>query len=208
MLPKKGKKLPAWEGALAGRQAYAEIVAELLRKEHGDSHRAAKQIMRMTGASERTVKHWLSSNHGPDNVFLLRLIATSPVIRAFVLGVMEMDVAGRQWGEPMRSHYRSGALGERSTIAGAGQFAGNDPINDPERDPINDPITEPLNPRQRWFYERVAGGIQSTAHDLASHWGVSSKTARRDIAVLRAAGLMHFCGARRNGRYMKSRLLP
>ncbi len=201
MLPKKGKKLPPWKGALEGRQAYAEIIAELLRKEHGDSHRAAKQIMRMTGASERTVKHWLSANHGPDNVFLLRLIATSPVIRAFVLGVMEMDVAGRQWGEPARSDYHAGTPGERSAIAGAGQFARNDPINDPERDRINDPITEPLNQRQRWFYERVASGIHSTALDLVKHWDVSPKTARRDIAGLRSAGLLHFSGARRNGRY-------
>ncbi len=34
MLPKKGRKLPAWEGALASRQAFAETIANLLRKEH------------------------------------------------------------------------------------------------------------------------------------------------------------------------------
>ena len=45
MLPKKGRKLPAWEGALASRQAYAEVIANLLRKEHGDTHRAVKQLM-------------------------------------------------------------------------------------------------------------------------------------------------------------------
>ncbi|WP_337138234.1 hypothetical protein [Sphingomonas aquatica] len=45
MLPKKGRKLPAWEGALASRQAYAEVIANLLRKEHGDTHRAVKQLV-------------------------------------------------------------------------------------------------------------------------------------------------------------------
>jgi len=201
MLPKKGKKLPVWEGALAGRQAYAEIIAGLLRKEHGDSHRAVKQLMRQTGASERTVKHWLAANHGPDNVYLLRLIVTSPVIRAFVLGVMEIDVRGQHLADPERSDDHAGAENGRSGFAGSGYAVINDPINDPERDRISDPITEPLNQRQQWFLDRVARGIRSRAGDIVMHWGVSPKTARRDIAVLRSAGLLHFTGARRNGRY-------
>ena len=102
MLPKKGKKLPAWKGALGGRQAYADVMADLLKKEHGDSHRAVKLLMRQTDASERTIKHWLAAQHGPDTVFFLRLVATSPVIRAFVLGVIESPVMARQSSRPMR----------------------------------------------------------------------------------------------------------
>ena len=64
MLLKKGKKLPLWTGVLGGRELYAKTVADLLRKEHGDSHRAIKQLMRQTDASERTIKHWLSAQHG------------------------------------------------------------------------------------------------------------------------------------------------
>ncbi len=60
MLPKTGRKLPLWTGVLGGREVYARTIAELLRKEHGDSRRAIKQLMRQTDASERTVKHWLS----------------------------------------------------------------------------------------------------------------------------------------------------
>ena len=30
MLPKKGRKLPTWEGALSGRQAFADVMATLL----------------------------------------------------------------------------------------------------------------------------------------------------------------------------------
>ena len=36
MLPKKGRKLPLWTGVLGGREIYAQTIAELLRKEHGD----------------------------------------------------------------------------------------------------------------------------------------------------------------------------
>jgi len=67
----------------------AQTIADLLRKEHGDTHRAIKQLMRQTNASERTVKHWLSAQHAPDTLFFLRLMVSSPVIRAFVLGLIE-----------------------------------------------------------------------------------------------------------------------
>lgn len=204
MLPKKGKKLPVWEGALAGRQAYAEIIASLLRQEHGDSHRAVKQLMRQTGASERTIKHWLAANHGPDNVYLLRLIATSPVIRAFVQGVIEMGVRGQQVADRELLDRRAASTNSAPGLVGSVHITADDPINDPDRDRISDPMTEPLKRRQQWFLERVVRGIRSTASDIELHWGVSPKTARRDIAALRSAGLIHFTGARRNGRYRAS----
>ena len=39
-------------------------MADLLKKEHGDSHRAVKLHMCQTDASERTIKHWLAAQHG------------------------------------------------------------------------------------------------------------------------------------------------
>lgn len=203
MLPKKGRKLPAWEGALAGRQAYADVMADLLRKEHGDSHRAVKQLMRQTDASERTVKHWLAAQHGPDTVFFLRLIATSPVIRAFVLGVVESPIVGRQSFPSGRWAYNDTMMDARADRIGGRNLPKNDPMNDPDRDPGNDPITEGLNQRQRWFLDRVGKGLRSGARDIVDGWNVSPKTARRDIAGLRLAGLLQFVGARRNGRYQR-----
>ena len=100
MLQKKGRRLPAWKSVLGGREVYARTIAELLRKEHGDSHRAIKQLMRQTDASERTVKHWLSGQHGPDTVYFLRLVVSSPVIRAFVLGLIE-GPASRRMPDPV-----------------------------------------------------------------------------------------------------------
>lgn len=201
MLPKKGRKLPMWEGALAGRQAYAGIIAELLRKEHGDSHRAVKQLMRQTDASERTVKHWLAAQHGPDAVFFLRLVATSPVIRAYVLGVIESPIASRQsvlFPQSESSHTSSFADLQRKEI---GVGPKNDPRSDPKSDPLSDLRTGELNDRQQWFLERVARGGRTRSRDIAIRWQVSLKTARRDIDRLRSAGLLQFTGARKNGRY-------
>lgn len=193
MLPKKGRKLPKWEGVLAGRQAYAETIAQLLEREHGETHRAVKQVMKLTDASERTVKHWLSGQHGPDTVFFLRLVTSSPVIRAFVIGLIESSQGagdGRQEVDQKASRRPS-------------KTSDTQPPRQDRRqnDRINDPITDALNERQRWFLGRVAAGHRCRAADICGQWKVSAKTARRDIAALSAMGLIRFTGARRNGRY-------
>lgn len=207
MLPKTGRKLPLWKGVLEGREIYARTIAELLRKELGDSHRAIKQLMRQTDASERTVKHWLSGQHGPDTVYFLRLVVTSPVIRAFFLGLIESPAA-IPLTEPVdrislaraREAYADGeAAGGRAAAHGPK----NDPNHVPERDPINVPDQAGLNERQRWFLDRVAQG-RCDAKGIAAAWTVSLKTARRDIATLKEAGLISYVGSRRKGRYRKT----
>lgn len=201
MLPKKGRSFPQWEGAMAGRQAYTDVLAALLRKEHGDSHRAIKQLMRQTDASERTVKHWLAAKHGPDTIFFLRLVATSSVIRAFVIGLLESPVISRESHAPGRSDFGGLLAGARAFGLAGGTSGRNDPTSDPESDPATDPMMADLNERQRWFVERVARGIRCHSRDITVHWDVSQKTAKRDIAALRLAGLVQFVGARRNGYY-------
>ena len=58
-----------------------------------------------------------------------------------------------------------------------------------------------LNQRQVWFYAEVHKGGEPTAHSHARYWGVGVATARRDIALLVDLGLIHFSGAKKNGRY-------
>lgn len=207
MLPKTGRKLPQWTGVLGGREIYARTIAELLRKEHGDSHRAVKQLMRQTGASERTVKHWLSGQHGPDTVYFLRLVVSSPVIRAFVLGLLEGPAAIPLIGPvdrislaSAREAYAAGEAAGGRSATGAREY---DPERVPERDPINVPDRTEINERQRWFLGRVVEG-RCDAREIAAVWDVSLKTARRDIAALKAAGLICYVGSPRKGRYRKT----
>lgn len=204
MLPKTGRKLPNWQGVLAGRQAYADVMAALLRQEHGGSHRAVKQLMRQTDASERTVKHWLAAQHGPDTVFLLRLIATSAVIRAFVLGLVESPVISREGYSAGQPGYNGVLSNARRAGLSGHPIRGDDPGSDPIGVPENDPEADILNERQRWFLERVARGFRCRARDITVHWDVSLKTAKRDIAGLCRAGFVRFVGARRNGHYSLS----
>lgn len=67
---------------------------------------------------------------------------------------------------------------------------------------INCPEFAELNPRQEWFLERVARNEKCTAEDLANHWEVTLRTAKRDIGVLRDNGRIIFVGSRRLGRYV------
>lgn len=211
MLQKKGRRLPAWKGVLSGREVYAQTIAELLRKEHGDSHRAVKQLMRQTDASERTVKHWLSGQHGPDTVYFLRLVVSSPVIRAFVLGLIEAP-ASRRTPDPMdryslataKDAYAAGEAAFEPSSRGNRQ---NDPEDDPDRDPINDPETVELNERQHWFLTRVVEGGRCGATEIMATWKVSLKTARRDIRGLQQANLLVYVGSRRKGWYRRTQRL-
>lgn len=73
------------------------------------------------------------------------------------------------------------------------------------RDIIGDidvPNPHLLNERQAWFLTRVENGDHCCAADLAAHWEVSEKTARRDIAALKQIGFIRFIGNRRGGWYV------
>ena len=161
MLPKTGGNYP-YGRRPRRRGNYARTIAELLRKEHGDSRRAIKQLMRQTDASERTVKHWLAGQHGPDTVYFLRLVVSSPVIRAFVLGLIERPAASPSTDLVDRISLVR-ARGSLCGWRGCWRMASNGcsqnvPERVPERDPINDPDRAALNERQRWFLDRVAEG--------------------------------------------------
>nr|WP_299854127.1 hypothetical protein [Sphingomonas bacterium] len=190
---------------MSDHETYARTMAELLQKEHGNSHRAVKLLMQQTHASERAAKHWLSGQHGPDTVFFLRLMVSSPVIRAFVLGLIERPAASGLGSSVDRY---SLAAARAAYIAGenAADFpppprVPNDPGSDPKRDPMNDPDPADLNERQHWFLDRVGQGYRCAASEIETVWSVSPKTARRDIAGLKAAGLVSYVGSRRKGRY-------
>ena len=202
MLPKMGRKLPEWKGALAGPETYAAVIANLLKKEHGTSHRAIKDLMYLTNASERTVKYWLSGKNGPSAVFLLRIITVSPMVRAFMLGIIEDSILGptsylenRTVRDSFIQEINVGALKSQNSTT-------NVPINDQLNGHINDLINTGMNERQAWFFDRVESGEIALTKDIVAFWHVCFKTARRDIDGLRSSGRIKFEGSRRNGRYI------
>ncbi|MFA5967906.1 MAG: hypothetical protein WC816_01445 [Sphingomonas sp.] len=73
MFPKTGNKRPYPHS----ETDFAMLIARALNTELGSTHRAVKTVMRWTGASERTAKHWLAGTHAPDGAHLIGLVRHS-----------------------------------------------------------------------------------------------------------------------------------
>lgn len=100
-VPPKGKRLPKTGNELhvVGRvssAAYTSELAKALRLELGGSHRAAKTIMKWTGASERTAKGWLAGTSGPSGEHLVALMANSDAVLVSVLKLAARPTGAHQ----------------------------------------------------------------------------------------------------------------
>jgi hypothetical protein len=85
MLPKKGKKLHRRGSGEGPGVDFCGLIARALRSELGANHHTIKTVMRWTGASERTVKHWFAGTHGPRGEHLVALSRHSDeVFRTFL----------------------------------------------------------------------------------------------------------------------------
>ena len=80
-MPKTGRNLHRHDHDLA----FPDLMAHALVDDLGDSHRAAKTLMRWTGASERSVKHWLAGTHSPRGTHLITLMRNSDSVTRHVL---------------------------------------------------------------------------------------------------------------------------
>ena len=89
MFPKTGTRFPK-RPAGPSKAEYISAVQAALLAELGPTHAATKQIMRWTGASDRSARHWLSGTAGPCGHHLLSLARESNAILAAVL-----DLCGR-----------------------------------------------------------------------------------------------------------------
>jgi hypothetical protein len=221
VLPKTGKKFPGGNDRENGRLGYAAIIAGALANELGETHRAAKVLMGWTGAGERTVKAGL---HGPRGDYLLVLMQKSDaVFEAVLTAINRRDavIAARMLAA-QRSLQEVAILMQPDQVrtpaaeepVGSGQGpertrGPNDRENDRNRDRDHDRESVETSPRSRlrqgWFLEALRAGRHVGATELAERWSICEKTARRDVARLKAMGLIEFVGSRRSGRYRPMR---
>jgi hypothetical protein len=86
MLPKKGKNLHRGSsGNRGGHDPFGQGIAAALQSELGRTHQAVKTVMIWTGASERTVKHWLAGTYGPNGQHLIDLASHSDAVLDYFL---------------------------------------------------------------------------------------------------------------------------
>jgi ATP-dependent DNA helicase RecG len=75
------------------------------------------------------------------------------------------------------------------------------PAGEPENEAVNEAVNEAINARQQWFVSQIAAGQRPGWAELAQAWQVSRSTAQRDVADLKARGLIEFVGAPKTGFY-------
>ena len=78
--PKSGKKLPEEMLGACRVQDYTATIARALRQGVGSGGSGAKQLERWTGASNRTVRGWLSGARGPSGEHLVLLARRSDAV--------------------------------------------------------------------------------------------------------------------------------
>lgn len=210
MLPKTGRSLPPGSGGDGLPRRYAELVSLALKTELDDSRRTIKTVQRWTNASERTVKNWISGSCGPGGDHLIAMLIHSDTMLHMLL------IASRRFDIVQMLMDRSGSTSDKNVgkpSAGRNSHQRTSLLHDPGRVPIGDLEPDPdeafvPNERQRWFLAELAGGKRVSARGLQSRFGISEKTAKRDIAGLRANAWISFTGSRRKGRYRLQRPPP
>lgn len=172
-------------------KALAKIVASALRQDFGKTASAAKRIGQLTNANLRAIKNWYEAKNAPSSGHLLLLARSSPSILKFIL----KQIGGEDLWDAFhllsrhnsgKNHYPQNAINFDNS---AGQNV-----------PLNVPLKS-TSARQRWFLVLLKRKNTACAGDIAGHFDVAIKTARRDIESLKDMGRIRFTGAKRTGRY-------
>jgi hypothetical protein len=79
-LPDSGKVLPSPRKRRRVPSALAVSIAKSLKEELEGSRRAAKTVIKWTGASERAVKGWIAGSSGPSAEHLISLVRHSDIL--------------------------------------------------------------------------------------------------------------------------------
>lgn len=224
MFPKTGKKFPGRDDRDSGVGGYAAHVARALRQELGETHRAAKTLMRWAEVSERTAKHWLSGRHGPGGDHLVALMSKSSLVTEAILraagrseaGVeattdqvdrketapdiastrLSTSILGHPPDDPLpASEEAAQQLNDRENV--------RDRVRDDDCDSADATLHEgyALNARQNWILRGLESGLRMTPREVENKFDVSEKTARRDFAALKRLGIVRYAGSARSGSY-------
>lgn len=173
---------------------FAEIVAQALRHDFGETPSAIKHIGRLTGANLRTIKNWYKAGNMPSSVHLLLLGKSSSTLLKFILeqlgGSDLRDAFGLLNGDMTGSKRLSEMTSDEHIYS----------VNSVTINVVVDPADD-LNQRQLWFLGQLQEGVIAKTEDISDIWKVAGRTAKRDIADLMAKKIICFKGAKKTGNY-------
>jgi hypothetical protein len=91
-----GKNIPDLLNDDIANGRFAQVIADALHRDFGETHAAVKTVVGLTKANERAVKNWFTAKNGPTGRHLVDLVRTSDeVLEAILLmsGRRELVVA-------------------------------------------------------------------------------------------------------------------
>lgn len=175
----------------------AQIVADALRKDFGDSASSIKHIGRVTNANLRAIKNWYEARNAPSSGHLLLLARSSSSILEFLLkqiGGEQLLDAFMLFSSKQTPAQNLAQTDKPSKIYSIKNYTIN--LNLPPR------IAQRLNVRQLWFLSRLQENERVKAEDIAIQWAVSVASAKKDISKMLRLKLVRFKGAKKTGSYI------
>lgn len=192
----KSDRLFPIEPELSHERHVADFIAQALRQEYEEVHSAVKVIGRQTGAHPRAIRNWYDGVNAPNCTHLITLARHTPVILETFLGLTGHKTIWEFYRKHGNGHDYSMRI--RKIASKANSY-------DDKFVTINVSVAlkigGELNQRQLWFLGRLQGGDTPKAEAIVLLWGVTLRTARRDVAGLVEKGLVQFVGANKTGFY-------
>lgn len=193
----KNDRLFQLESGSAEGCPITESISSALRREYREVHSAVKVIGRETGVNPRAIRNWYEGVNAPNCGHLVALARHTPVIVEAFLGLVG-------YGEIWELYQEQTTLQDNSMRKGK---AGSSGTKYSDKDvtidiTINRKTASRLNQRQLWFLGRLQRGDAPNADAIARTWGVTLRTARRDVAALGGMDLISFVGAKKTGCYI------
>ena len=183
---KKDRSFPLKPRAISDEEL-AKIVAAALRDDFGKSASAVKQVGRLTSINLRAIKNWFNAKNAPSAGHLLLLAKSSPSLLKFVL----LQIGGHDLWDAFQL-LSPAENGQTTAFFSSVYRDKNVPINFSK---------VRMNERQRWFLVNLQTKNTLAAEDIANHFSVSNRTAKRDIEGLTEKGAIEFKGSKKTGKY-------
>jgi transcriptional regulator with XRE-family HTH domain len=153
-----------------------------------------KRLARTSGMSARTIQKWCDGKNLPSLSSYIQLARCYPQLVDLFL-----DLCQRR---PERQRKGAGKRNAKAVPPIPSMAPDDEKIPDNVPNDVPNRIdTSSCNIRQLWFINTLLEGEKVFAPDIAAHWRVTAKTAKRDITGLKSAGLITYQGTRRSGYY-------
>lgn len=174
----------------------ANILARALRADFGALRSAVKHIALITHAHPDTVSKWYQGKNVPNSEHLILLARSSPSLANAIVELASISRSALA-SVPLEGSCKKipqPSIWQLDTAKTAHGVTTNVTIN--------------LNSRQNWFVLHLSQGEEIRPADIAEHWRVSLRTAKRDIRAMKSRGIVTYVGHPRRGRYIIGQLVP